>query len=715
MKRVQLVTLLVIIALITAGAQAAFMVEAHSSGMANGNFSYNWDGAISASSTPTPSEAYGVTATNSVFGGGAVAPVMDTYTFSFTPGIDADNLPIPADTDMGNENLSSGLVGNGTGYYNVYITWPATTNADPAGCRITITSDGSDIVIDPINVNNGGTGSPGANNGWYLIASDINLTAGNTYTVTQEANNNSYVSMRSHGVMWEAVSEPMTFPDTTTLWMLAEQWLDEGLPYPPEPGSVDFNGDTRIDFKDFAILANNGIRIGGSGEYRCIWVDIWDPSVRTASQCDALVQLCRNNNINTVIPEVRVYGDAYYQSNLEPRGHRLINDGFDPLGYLIDKAHDTSGGKKYIEVHAWFVMQRSTSSSVPLDDLHVLSQHFEYVMRDSSGNTGSDWYLDPGHPGALDHNVNVILDCLSNYNIDGINLDYIRYPGSTWGYNLVSIARFNAFYGKSGQPSLSDPDWSDWRRECVTHQVKKVYVKSLMIDPDVVVTTDTINWGSSYSESNYTSSSAYASNFQDWVGWLQEGIIDYNALMNYVAGGSNSRYNGWTDLSLANDDKRGSIIGIGAYMQPTVQDSMDQLLYARNQGAAGLNIYDWGGEVNANTIGETANDFYRELKAQLYPEWVDPPAPVWKVWPTKGIFEGYLTEDGFSVDHGSVEIEGQPETRVNTDGTGWYAILEVEPGSHVLRFSVPGSEDILIQADTLFAGQIMTVNADTVN
>lgn len=702
MKRFHVVVLLVIIALITAGAQAAFVVEAVSGGMANAN--YTGSGRIS-TAYPRGSTAPGVQADNGVFG----ASGDHVYVFSYTPGTDTDNVTFPQDTNLGNGNLASGLVGGRTGIYNVYATWCTSSNVHASGCYFTTAHNGTDTVTGTINQNQPSEGT----DKWMLIAQGVTLTEGVTYTITQTANSTEYVSMRNHGVMWEAVSEPLTL--ISRLAMFTDQWLDDGLPYPPQAESADFNGDRRVDFKDFAILANNGIRIDGSGEYRCIWVDIWGTnSVTTPSQCDALVQLCRNNNINTIIPEIRVYGDAYYQSNLEPRGHLLANDGFDPLGYLIDKAHDTSGGKKYIEVHAWFVMQR-ISSSTSLPSGHVLSQHWEYVMRDSSGSAGSAYYLDPGHPGALDHNVDVILDCLSNYDIDGINLDYIRYPGAAWGYNQTSIDRFNAFYGKSGRPSTSDTDWSDWRRECVTHQVKKVYVKSLMIDPDVVITADTINWGSNYSEYDYTSSRAYTDVFQDWVGWLQDGIIDYNAFMNYVAGGSNTRYNGWTNLSLANDDKRGSIIGIGAYMQTSVQDAMDQLLYARNQGAAGLNIYDWGGEVNANTIGETANDFYRELKAQVFPEWVDPPTPEWKARPTKGIFEGYLTDDGFSVDHGTVEIDGRPETRVNTDGTGWYAVMDVVPGNHVLRFSLSGSEDILIQANMPSAGRIITVNADTIN
>jgi uncharacterized lipoprotein YddW (UPF0748 family) len=477
---------------------------------------------------------------------------------------------------------------------------------------------------------------------------------------------------------------------------------------PPSPDDANLDGRNGVNLADFAILAYNWMM--GPREYRCIWVDTWQSfyNILDESQCDRLIQTCRDNNINTIMPEIRKVGDAYYESSFEPWATN-ISKNFDPLGYLCDIAHDTSGGKKYVEVHAWFVAQR-ISTSLNLPDGHVLLEHPEYVMTDNTGSTSTTLYLDPGHPGSVDYNVAVITDCLSNYDIDGINLDYIRYPGSTWGYNPVSVARFNAFYGKSGQPSLSDPDWSDWRRECMTLQVKKIYVKSLMIDPTVVVTPDTVAWGGTGSWLDFESSRAYYDVFQDWVGWLRAGIIDYNALMAYTT--DEDFHEGWCHVSLDNDEKRGSILSTAAYKQPSVQDAMDQLLNIRSWGAEGLNIYDYGSEVLDNDYGETREDFYRELKAQVYPEWLDPPVHEWKVRPTTGIFEGNLTDESSPIDHGTVEIEGDISTRVYTDGSGWYAIMEVPPGTHLLRFSMPGHPNILVGADMPAAGQIVTVNAD---
>ena len=446
-------------------------------------------------------------------------------------------------------------------------------------------------------------------------------------------------------------------------------------------------------------------------EYRSIWADSWGRSFLNQAEAQELVDTCRANNMNTIMIEVRKIGDAYYNSSLEPRATNITGgSSYDPLGYLIGLAHDTTGGKKKIEVHGWFVMQRIATSET-LNPQHILSLHPEYVMLNSSGATlSSKKFLDPGHPGAVDHNVAVILDCLSKYDIDGINLDYIRYPEDTgsWGYNPVSVARFNSFYGKTGQPATNDTDWGNWRRECVTLQVKKIYVKSLMVRPSVVVTAETVNWGSGYTTATYPNSSAYAGVFQDWVGWLKQGILDYNALMNYAT--DNTRYRGWTNLSLANDDLRGSIIGIGAYLQTSVANSMYQLSYARDQGAAGLNIYDWYSE--ANDTSESRSDFYNALKTQLFQEWSDPPRPVWKTHPTTGIFEGNLTDNGVPVDHGQVEVAGMAGSATYTDGSGWYGILHVAPGPRILRFSAPGKTDLHIAASIPEAGDIITVNAD---
>lgn len=449
-------------------------------------------------------------------------------------------------------------------------------------------------------------------------------------------------------------------------------------------------------------------------EYRCIWADSWNSSFLNQSEAQNLVDTCRANYINTVIVEVRKTGDAYYSSAFEPRATNISGGStYDPLGTLIQLAHDTSNGQKRIEVHAWFVMHR-ISKGETLASSHVLSQHPEYEMLKSDGTRDStNRFLDPGHPGTVEHNLKVVLDCLSKYDLDGINFDYIRYPETTgaWGYNTTSVQRFNALYGRTGTPSSTDAQWSNWRRECVTLEVKKIYFKAWKLKPWVAVSADTVNWGSAYT--NWTASSAYAGVFQDWVGWLQAGILDYNALMSYAT--DDARYMGWGNLSLANDDSRGSIIGIGAYLQTTIQASMTQLLWARTRGASGLNIYDWGSETNAVSGGSSAANraaFYAALKAQVFRAWADPPLMTWKTNRMNGLIEGNVTLNGQPVDHATVQIDGIAATATVTDGKGWFGIMDVPQGFQNVRFSKTGQPDVVKQVNVYQPTMPITVDAD---
>src|SRR5258705_9488282 len=93
--------------------------------------------------------------------------------------------------------------------------------------------------------------------------------------------------------------------------------------------------------------------IGSAQEFRALWVDAFHNGFKTAGQVDALISEVRTGNFNAVVVEVRKRGDAYYNSNYEPKATD-ISASFDPLADLITKAHNTNNGPR-IEVHAWLV------------------------------------------------------------------------------------------------------------------------------------------------------------------------------------------------------------------------------------------------------------------------------------------------------------------------------------------------------------------------
>ncbi len=220
----------ILAALLMSASQAAFIVEADSNGAVTGKANANFSSTGHSFST-TPSGAVGLDGDESVFGNPLAAP--DVYTFSYTPGVDADNTIFTTGDVLGDTSaidadgvggaapaylpvpqLASGLAGGASGLYKVYLTVPATTNSNAAGSLIDITSDLPTISLDPVNLNTGGTAPVGGGNGatdaWLHIAT-VPLTAGNTYSVSLTANAATFVSQRAHGVMWEAViPEPST-------------------------------------------------------------------------------------------------------------------------------------------------------------------------------------------------------------------------------------------------------------------------------------------------------------------------------------------------------------------------------------------------------------------------------------------------------------------------------------------------------------------------
>ena len=93
-----------------------------------------------------------------------------------------------------------------------------------------------------------------------------------------------------------------------------------------------------------------------------------------------------------------------------------------------------------------------------IDSNHLYYTHHEWLTVDNNGdkmpyNAHEGAFLDPGIPEVQEYTLNIIKDIAINYKIDGIQLDYIRYPDSAYGYNPIALEE----YRKSGSDSF--PQW----------------------------------------------------------------------------------------------------------------------------------------------------------------------------------------------------------------------------------------------------------------
>jgi uncharacterized lipoprotein YddW (UPF0748 family) len=113
--------------------------------------------------------------------------------------------------------------------------------------------------------------------------------------------------------------------------------------------------------------------VAAASEYRAFWVDTWGAGILKQGQVDTLLGVVgttnkgqlRAVNCNAVIIEVRRNCDACYPSSMgEPYMSGLTPANFNALQAVIDAAHDTTGGKKRIEVHCWMVTFRTSGGAV---------------------------------------------------------------------------------------------------------------------------------------------------------------------------------------------------------------------------------------------------------------------------------------------------------------------------------------------------------------
>jgi uncharacterized lipoprotein YddW (UPF0748 family) len=141
-------------------------------------------------------------------------------------------------------------------------------------------------------------------------------------------------------------------------------------------------------------------------------------------------------HFNTMFVNVLAHGHAYYDSLLLDK-HPSLDEGYDPLGYAIELAHERD-----IAVHTWLVAGPMSFAGEPG---RVLVEHPEWAMVGPDGQQ-INW-LNYTRPDVRQFISDLVLELMAEYDVDGIHFDYTRYPGSRWGFDPYSASRFKQEYG----------------------------------------------------------------------------------------------------------------------------------------------------------------------------------------------------------------------------------------------------------------------------
>lgn len=172
-------------------------------------------------------------------------------------------------------------------------------------------------------------------------------------------------------------------------------------------------------------------------EVRALWVD--PPGFKDRETVDALIEKCKRAGINTILPNIMLRGDVWFKSE-NFIGNVNANDAYDPLAYLIEKAHEVG-----IKVQPW----SCTYYSIPKDP--------SWVSKPFVDNNYDHVFLSPAHPDVNPYMLSVLEELLK-YDIDGIHLDYARYWNAAFDYSDAACQRFEETHGFNPRDFYDHPE-----------------------------------------------------------------------------------------------------------------------------------------------------------------------------------------------------------------------------------------------------------------
>ena len=473
-------------------------------------------------------------------------------------------------------------------------------------------------------------------------------------------------------------------------------------------------------------------------QYRGFYVTAFSSGAKTPGQIDRLVADVSAAHGNLLIVQVGRRGDAYYNNSFQPRTEDPdLPGGFDALQYLIEKAHSVT---PRIEVHAWLSTCAMWSRrAAPRNPEHVFNRHGpgkrgreNWFTRRVDGTylAGSNYWLDPGHPDAVDYIVQMYAFLVANYAVDGIHLDRVRYPElayknsrtAEWGYNETAVARFNQALGRTGKPAPDNADWITWRREALAGLVRKIYLVCTAINPRVKISASTVAFGAGpKTDSEYRQSATYRQVLQDPVGWLQEGIVDLSMPLNYDRE-SNSRQRTWFENWIRFEKERAGtrhVVPVTATYMNTLSNSILQYRKVLAPAPSGGRLLDGvAGFSYQSSSSSRGIPFSKVIQALTRSSSFDPRGPLfaapvatpetpWKSNPTSGCLMGWLTAaNGSAIDGARILIQG-PESRwLKTDGSGWFGSVDLIPGEYTVSSLLSGarSQVVIVSGKVAVAG-----------
>jgi uncharacterized lipoprotein YddW (UPF0748 family) len=369
---------------------------------------------------------------------------------------------------------------------------------------------------------------------------------------------------------------------------------------------------------------------------RALWVT--RTTLASPESIKQMIASADAGGFNTVLVQVRGRGDAYYSGTVEPRASELASKpAFDPLATVIEHAH-ASG----IKVHAWVAVNLVSSSvTLPASRDHVVYRSPEWLMvprelaaemkkidlrspaylgrlarwTRAQSSKVEGLYTSPLHPAAQDHTATVIGEIAAKYAIDGVHLDYVRFPNDDFDYSPAAMDQFKRavlpyltdeerreaaereVLDPAAYPNLFSERWNDFRRSRLTSLVIKIRTAVKASRPAALVSAAVVP----------DAQDAFDYKLQDWRGWIDQSLLDVIVPMAYTS--EAGIFQKQIAAARAYAGSRPVWAGIGAY-QLTAAQTLNHIAAARKLGA-GISLFSYEALVAPPNTFDTISEIGR--------------------------------------------------------------------------------------------------------
>ena len=343
------------------------------------------------------------------------------------------------------------------------------------------------------------------------------------------------------------------------------------------------------------------------------------PNSKNIQEIQKTLDNIKDTGINNVFLETYFHGRTIFPSEvMEEYGFEKQNPDFkdvDILAIWVKEAH-----KRGIKVHTWFESfyvgnkppENNPKSILALKPnwMNRTKQKADFEGYVSHPQEHNGYFLDPANPEVIEFLLRLISEITTKYDIDGVNIDYVRYPNiskenlnNQWGYTKYAREEFFLIYAIDPieiQPrsSLWD-DWCEYRRNKITRYINEVHhllnykniTFSAVIFPDYKVSLQT--------------------KFQDWDTWLDNNYLDAITPL-ILTGDENLAKSMLEEIRRKTSNNARIYPGLFAgFIESDPEDLLRQIHIVRKLKLDGVILFDWA----------HLNDNYKEvLKTSAFKE-----------------------------------------------------------------------------------------------